>query len=220
VRRFLPVLFLLAMTRPTCALEYSARVVGVSDGDTLTVLQERSRVHVRLYGIDAPEKAQDEGSRAKQLASSLALGEAVTVRVHDTDRYGRTVAEVVLPDGRSLNREMVAAGMAWWYRQYAPADGELARLEAEARAGRRGLWSQSNPVPPWSWRKAVTGQRTRAVVGNRRSRLYHNANCRGVATMSEGNRVGFDSAEQAGAAGYRPAADCRRETAAADREMV
>ncbi len=60
------------------------------------------------------------------------------------------MADVILPDGGSLNRSMVRAGMAWWYPKYAPADRELERLESEARAARRGLWSQPNPVPPWS----------------------------------------------------------------------
>jgi endonuclease YncB( thermonuclease family) len=100
------------------AADFTGRVVGVSDGDTLTVLLDgRTPVKVRLYGIDAAETGQDFGSRAKQAASDLAFGKTVTVRPRDTDRYGRTVAEVILPDGRSLNREMVRQGMAWWYRR-------------------------------------------------------------------------------------------------------
>jgi micrococcal nuclease len=70
----------------------------------------------------------------------LAFGKTVRIVPRDTDRYGRTVAEVILPDGRSLNREMVREGLAWWYREYTPHDAELARLEAKARAARRGLW--------------------------------------------------------------------------------
>jgi endonuclease YncB( thermonuclease family) len=85
--------------------DYAARVVGISDGDTLTVLTaEEGQVTLRLYGIDAPETGQSFGSRAKQTASALAFGKVVTVRPRDTDRYGRTVAEVILPDCRSLNR--------------------------------------------------------------------------------------------------------------------
>lgn len=71
----------------------------------------------------------------------------------DTVRYGRTVAEVILPDGRSLNYELVRTGYAWWYVKCAPADQELKRLEAEARAEKRGLWIQPNPTPPWEWRQ-------------------------------------------------------------------
>src|SRR4051812_23345472 len=109
------------------APSFQARVVGISDGDTLTVLKnDKTQVKIRLQGVDAPESGQDFGARAKEAASDLAFGETVTVKVRDTDRYGRTVAEVVLPDGRSLNREMVRAGYAWWYRSYAPKDRELA----------------------------------------------------------------------------------------------
>jgi len=106
-----------------------------------------------LHGIDAPESGQDFGSRAKQAASDLAFGRTVTVRPREIDRYGRTVADVILPDGRSLNRELVGQGMAWWYREYAPRDATLTSLEAQAKAARCGLWSQPNPVPPWTWRR-------------------------------------------------------------------
>jgi micrococcal nuclease len=111
----------------------------------------------------------------------------ITIRTHDTDRYGRTVAEVILPDGRSMNREMVRQGMAWRYRQYAPANKELAGLEAVAKAARRGLWSQPNPVPvpPWGWRKGEGAPQTAGVIGNRRSQVYHKPSCRGAAVMSE-----------------------------------
>src|SRR5258708_6895414 len=83
--------------------EFSARVIGISDGDTLTVLKPDMRqVKIRFHGIDAPETGQDFGGRAKETASDLAFGKQVTIRPADTDRYGRTVAEVLLPDGRSL----------------------------------------------------------------------------------------------------------------------
>jgi micrococcal nuclease len=80
-------------------------------------------------------------SRAKQFTGDLALGKAVTLRVHDVDCHGRQVAEIILPDGRNLNREIVAAGLAWWYRQYAKHDTELERLEAQAKTAKRGLWA-------------------------------------------------------------------------------
>lgn len=203
-------LLLVMAVHPALAVDLPARVVGVSDGDTLTALATGNRqVKVRLHGVDAPETGQDFGSRAKQAASDLAFGSQVTFREVDRDRYGRTVAEVVLPDGRSLNREMVRAGMAWWHRQYAPANRELAALEAEARAAKRGLWSQSGPVPPWDWRSGKGVPVTAGVVGNRRSHLYHAPNCRGAAATSEKNRVAFQTAAEAEAAGYRRAGDCR-----------
>jgi micrococcal nuclease len=132
--------------------EFRGKVVGVADGDTITVLRDREPVRVRLNGIDAPEAGQPFGNRAKQFASSLAFGNVVTVRVKDRDRFGRVVADVILPDGRNLNQELVRTGFAWWLRRYAPNDSTLAELEAEARAAKRGLWADPKPVPPWEWR--------------------------------------------------------------------
>ena len=145
------------------AEQFTGKVVGISDGDTLNVLREGKAVKVRLHGIDTPERAQAFGTRAQQFTSELAFGNEVTVVVRDTDRYGRVVGEVRLPepDGRNLNQELVKAGMAWWYKQYAPNDTTLAQLEADARAAQRGLWAEAHPVPPWAWRR---GERAPARV--------------------------------------------------------
>jgi len=133
-------------------------VVAVADGDTVSVLRDgTTTVKIRLNGIDCPEKKQPFGTRAKQFTSDLAFGKTVKVKEKEKDRYGRTLGEVILPDGRSLNQELVRAGMAWWYRHYAPKDKELEALEKEARAGKLGLWINTDtaapPVPPWAWRK-------------------------------------------------------------------
>jgi micrococcal nuclease len=201
------ILFLL-FASPACAAEYPARVVGIAVGDTLTVLAAgRTQLKIRLSGIDAPESGQDFGTRAKQAASSMAFGKTVTLIERDTDRYGRTVAEIILPDGRSMNREMVGQGMAWWYRKYAPGDKVLAQLEAEARRQRRGLWNQSAPMPPWNWR--MNPQTTAGVVANRRSHLYHLSSCSTSARVKVENRVSFGTAAAAEAAGYRKAGDCQ-----------
>jgi endonuclease YncB( thermonuclease family) len=217
--RALPVLLALIAAGPGGASMKTAEVVSVSDGDTLTVLRDGARVRIRLHGVDAPETGQAYGGRAASAAASLAIGEAVTLRVHAVDRYGRTVADVILPDGRSLARELVAAGLAWWYRAYAPGDAELARLEAEARAAGRGLWARDDAIPPWDWRKAAAAPPSIAVVGNARSHVYHRPGCRAARTVTERYRVRFDSAERAVAAGYRGARDCvaARPTSDADR---
>jgi endonuclease YncB( thermonuclease family) len=206
----LALLLVVSAPTPGRAADFPAKVIGISDGDTLTVLKaDRTQVKVRLHGVDAPETGQDFATRSKQATSELAFGKTVTVRPVSTDRYGRTVAEVVLPDGRSLNRELVRNGYAWWFREYAPNDRELERLEAEAREAKRGLWSQPNPIPPWDWREGKGQPATSSVIGNRRSRLYHNPNCRGVAVMKAENRVEFATANEAEAAGYRKAGDCK-----------
>src|SRR5215475_413554 len=131
--------------------QFTGKVVGISDGDTISVLREGKAVKVRLYGVDAPEKAQAFGTQARKFTSDLVFQQTVTVAIQNTDRYGRLVGEVLLPGGRSLNQELVKAGMAWWYRPYAPKDTTLAQLEAEARAAKRGLWVDAQPVPPWQW---------------------------------------------------------------------
>jgi endonuclease YncB( thermonuclease family) len=133
---------------------YMARVVAVADGDTVTVLKGLAQIKVRLWGIDCPEKRQAFGDRAKRFTGDLAFGKVVTVAAYNGDRYGRTVAEITLPDGRNLNRELVRAGLAWWYQRYAPRARDYSDLEAEARAARRGLWADPAPVAPWDFRRA------------------------------------------------------------------
>lgn len=133
--------------------DFSGKVVAVKDGDTLEVMKEGVAVQIRLYGIDCPEKGQAFGQRAKKFASDLAFGKTVKVIEKDRDRYGRTVGEVILEEGQSLNRELVRAGLAWWYRQYAKKDAELEALERDARKAKTGLWADADPVPPWNWRR-------------------------------------------------------------------
>ena len=132
---------------------FTGRVVGVADGDTISVLRDGRAERIRLAGIDCPERGQAFGTRARQATSEWAYGQYVTVLVRDRDDYGRLVGDVVLPDGRMLNGELVRAGLAWASR-YRGGDAELERLEAEARAARRGLWSDPHAVPPWRFRHA------------------------------------------------------------------
>jgi len=106
---FFAVVIVLLFVSPAFA-DFSGRVVGVTDGDTIKVLHNGRAEKIRLHGIDCPEKGQPFGSKAKQFTPELVFGKTVTVHVIDMDRYGRTVADVVLPDGRVLNRELVAAG--------------------------------------------------------------------------------------------------------------
>jgi endonuclease YncB( thermonuclease family) len=168
------ILFCLALTGPCFASSFAGRVVSVSDGDTIIVLRPGTiQEKVRLAEIDCPEKGQPFGQAAKRKTGDLAAQKTVTVEVRTTDRYGRTVGEVVLPDGSSLNRELVRAGYAWWYRQYSQ-DESLGALEAEARRERRSLWSEPNPVPPWEWRR---GNRTSVVAPNHVAAFPSSADC-------------------------------------------
>ncbi|PVY42913.1 thermonuclease family protein [Pontibacter virosus] len=128
------------------------RVVGVKDGDTFELLRNGQTITVRLLGVDTPEKNQAFGQRAKQFASDLAFGKNVRLIEHNKDRYGRTVGTIILPDGRSLNEELVREGFAWHYTAYSK-DKTLANLEADARRFKRGLWQDPNPIAPWDFRK-------------------------------------------------------------------
>lgn len=142
----------LLLSCPAVAEEIVGRVVGVADGDTLTVLvNEREQIKVRLAEIDAPEKKQPFGQRSKQSLSDLCFGKSAVLQKTDTDRYGRTVAKVYCA-GVNVNAEQIRRGLAWAYRKYLH-DQSLLALENEARAARRGLWSDGEPVPPWEFRK-------------------------------------------------------------------
>jgi endonuclease YncB( thermonuclease family) len=151
-------LFTLASLLLGAGITFSGKVVGVTDGDTITVLHDGKAEKIRLHGIDCPEKDQPFGTKAKKFTSTLAFGQVVTVQAKDIDRYGRTIGIVILPDGRSLNNEIVKAGFAWWYKQYAPNDVDLKGLESEARSNHLGLWQDSTPIPPWEWRKPNHGE--------------------------------------------------------------
>ena len=134
--------------------EYRGKVVGISDGDTFTLLtSDKQQIKVRLAEIDTPEKSQPFGTKAQQALSNLIFSKDVFVVEEDTDRYGRLVGDVYV-GGIHVNRQMVKDGMAWVYRQYLK-DKTLLQDEQEAREERRGLWSLpgTEQVPPWEWRK-------------------------------------------------------------------
>lgn len=159
-RHIISLLFLvslLTLPRVVFAAEYKGKVVGVTDGDTITVLHQGVGERIRLNGIDCPEKGQAFGGAAKQATSQLAFGKHVTVQAHGLDKYGRTIADVILPDAVNLNQELVRRGWCWWYQKYAPDNVTLEKLEADARAARAGLWRDSNPMPPWVFRRMRRG---------------------------------------------------------------
>lgn len=132
--------------------DWRGRVVGVKDGDTISVMHDGRAETIRIASIDTPEKSRAFGSTAKQFTSALVFDRDVVVRPQTRDRYGRTVAALTLPDGRDLGEELVRAGLAWLYRKYS-SDPTLVRLESEACAARRGLWADIKPTPPWEFRR-------------------------------------------------------------------
>jgi micrococcal nuclease len=140
------------------AAEFSGSIIGVLDGDTIEVLHNTRLERIRLNGIDCPENGQAYGKRAKQAASALVFGKEVTLQTFGKDKYGRTIADVFLPDGTTVNKELVQDGWCWWYRKYAPDNAELEKLEKDARDNKKGLWVDPAPVPPWVYRKSRRGQ--------------------------------------------------------------
>ena len=138
---------------PAHAGSLSGQVGGVLDGDILEVLHQGKAERIRLNGIDCPEKDQAYGERAKQAISELVVGKEVMLNTYGLDRNGRTLADVLLPDGTNVNYKLVKEGWCWWYRTYAPGNRKLEGLENEAREAKKGLWAEPHPVPPWEWRK-------------------------------------------------------------------
>jgi len=129
-------------------------VVGVHDGDTLTVLIDRHPVKVRLAEIDAPELGQPYGTRSRHSLSAICFRAQADIERISKDRYGRTVAHVVC-NGRDANAEQVQQGMAWVYDRYTRPDSPLYGLQERALSERRGLWVDRDAVAPWTWRRAV-----------------------------------------------------------------
>ena len=137
-------------------------VTKISDGDTITIRDASHVEHkIRLHAIDAPEKSQPFGTKAREALSDLIGDNEVRVTTHGTDRYGRTLGTVFVSGTNgvgetNINQQLVKDGWAWHYKRFSQ-DKVLAELELEARNGRRGLWTDQNgnpnPIPPWDWRK-------------------------------------------------------------------
>ena len=150
-------LFLLSLLLLSLSLfsaEIIGKVVGVSDGDTITVSDnlDKGKFRIRLNKIDAPEKKQAFGNKAKQYLSSLIFGKQVSVRFKEIDRYGR-ISGVIYCDGAEINLVMVQNGYAWHYSYYDKTPAYI-QAEKQARADKKGLWADPNPINPYQFRKS------------------------------------------------------------------
>ncbi|WGS88681.1 thermonuclease family protein [Methylomonas sp. UP202] len=149
--RLIPLLTLLAFAGVGHAETLSGQVVGVHDGDTLTLLTATAQtVKVRLANIDAPESDQAYGQVAKLGLANAVLGRAITVDATQRDFYGRVVGQVSY-QGRDINLEQVANGLAWVYRQFTD-DPVYLQAEQAASQAKIGLWQDPAPVAPWLFR--------------------------------------------------------------------
>ena len=163
---YLALIFLLVLPCPSWA--WSGKVIGVADGDTITVLRDQQPYKIRLYGIDCPEKRQPFGKKAKQFTSDLVFGKVVEVEPVASDRYGRTVAFVRI-ENITVNEELIKQGLAWVYKRYCKlpvCNDKWDGLELEARLGKRGLWRDTNHIPPWEFRRQKRKHASRAVSLN------------------------------------------------------
>jgi micrococcal nuclease len=150
-------LLLLLLTTPLLYGDtYTAKCVGVTDGDTISVMKAGRAVKIRLEGIDCPEAGQEFGTKAKQYTSSLVFGKDIVIKEYNLDRYGRMVARI-LAGGQDVSVELVRAGLAWHFKRYSK-DPVLAEAEVEARKAKVGLWSMPGAVPPREWRRGRRNQ--------------------------------------------------------------
>jgi micrococcal nuclease len=175
LKHLLPILALLVLLPLAIQAKQPIRieegvVKKVTDGDTVSVVtDDGTKLKVRLYGIDAPEiqhankktgviskQGQPYGEEAQEALQGKVLGKKVTVKIIDIDRYKRSVSIVYL-NSRDINREMVQEGLAWAYTAYlkGPYASQYIDAENDARSKHLGLWQQSNPLPPWEFRKRL-----------------------------------------------------------------
>lgn len=139
------------------AEQLSGYVIGIADGDTLTLLVDQQPHKIRVVGIDAPERRQPFGERSKQNLAALAFNKNAIADCTKNDRYKPDLCKVMV-EGQDVGLKQITDGMAWWYRKYSheqtPSD-RVAYEQAEVMANRKrvGLWADEEPVPPWKWRK-------------------------------------------------------------------
>jgi len=222
------VVFCLASSYPYRSQpQSSVKVIGITDGDTLTVIDsKRQTLKVRLAGIDAPEKGQDFGVRAQQSLSELVYGKDVTLLSRKVDRYGRLVGKILI-GSLDANLEQIRRGFAWHYKEYESEQSASDRkdyryAERLARLANVGLWSLPKPIEPSAFRSqgnqsipTVFSPPTSrspgsagAIIGNSNSLIYHMPGCHSYGKVAPQNRVYFATAQQAAAAGYRRARNC------------
>lgn len=133
--------------------QITAKVVGIKDGDTIVVLDDNNnQTTIRLAEVDCPESGQPFGKNAKQFTSLQVFGKSVKYYKTDSDRYGRTIAKVYYQDGKYLSEEIIKAGLGWWYYRYSD-NKNLGKVQDIAKNKKLGLWSHSDILPPWEFRR-------------------------------------------------------------------
>ena len=193
---------------PKVVEEFSGKVIGVTDGDTIKVLVNKESVTVRLEGIDAPESGQSYGKKSKEALAEMVAGKTVTVKKTGTDKYKRTLGIVIVGDA-DANAKMVEDGWAWHFKKYNDEE-RLAKLEDAARKAKRGLWADEKPLAPWEYRAR---QKTPEVAPgdskdqkmsywlNTSSGVRHNQRCEHFQKTKKGRICGADEGKPCGICG-------------------
>ena len=208
----------------------TGKVIGITDGDTLTVLDAQRKSHkIRLEGIDTPELGQPFGKNAKSALSKLAFGKQVEISWSDRDKYSRTLGHIYA--GKTwINKELIQQGVAWHYGKYS-TDQSLAVAEIAAKRKKAGLWRERSPIAPWDWRKLTADERVAAATGvsahtlksrekqtdettdkgnqrpaakfwlNTKSNIRHNTGCRYFAKTKAGRNCSKDDGKACGICG-------------------
>lgn len=188
---------------PKVVEEFTGKVIGVTDGDTITVLVNNESIKVRLEGIDAPESGQSFGTKSKQALSEMVFGKQVTIKKTGEDRYGRTLGVVVVGDV-DANAKMIQDGWAWHFKKYNDED-RLAKLEVEAREAKRGLWAEATPLAPWDYRarqKKPEKEDPDALYWlNTSSGVRHNERCEHFKNTKNGRLCGPNDGKACGICG-------------------
>ena len=185
-------------------LYLTGKVVGVTDGDTLTLLVDETQYKIRLASIDAPERGQPFGSKAKTALSDMVFGKVVSVRVTDTDKYGRTVGTIIVGTV-DVNAALIRQGFAWHYVKYSDSE-ELAALELAAREAKAGLWADAHPVAPWDWRRQKREKPAEKPTDgvywlNTSGNVRHNSTCKYYRNTKRGRECGASEGKACGACG-------------------
>lgn len=167
------------LAMPVSCWAWEGKVIGVSDGDMITVMHDGREERLRLFGVDTPDEPQEFGKEAREFTSERVLGKIVEVMPVTQDRHGNTVA-IVTVGGAALNRELARSGLAWVYSGSCtrPECTEWKGMETDARMKRIGLWSAANPTAPWDFRRSggnafPTTQARSTEVEREDTLIYH-----------------------------------------------
>lgn len=200
----------------------SAKVVAVLAGDVIAVKLDEEIMSVRLAEVDSPEQKQPLWRQAKEFIHDLAMGKKVTLIIKMVDRHKRIVAEVILPDGRSLNQEVIKWGYAWHYKVNPNPSKILSDLEYHAWQKKLGIWIEAEPVPPWKFRRGMSAPEPPSnpddvdydqifnygLIGDPETKLYNWPACRNYKIMPREDRVIFSSKLGAEDLGYQAEKGC------------